>query len=78
MARKHGVLIIGVVLQRFCHVLEKEIGRHEPGSAVVEIDGVVLHGELVELCPDGQLVTRLGHELCGESSPELLRQHWLR
>ena len=45
---------------------------------MVEIDGVVLHGELVELCPDGKLVTRLGHELCGESSPELLRQHWLR
>lgn len=45
---------------------------------MVEIDGVVLHGELVELSPDGKLVTRLGHELCGESSPELLRQHWLR
>ena len=59
MAGEHGVLVGGLVFEDIVHVVHEELGRLKGRGSLSEVQGSILLTKLVELGPDGKLVSTL-------------------
>lgn len=72
MACKSSVIVVGSFRDDILHVFNKEVGQCETRGAVAQIERAILECKLVELHPDGDLVSRfrLRNDNRGKSSFE--------